>query len=181
MDEAQTGARFDWLVELGGALAPGLSAAFAALKLAPTWGLAPPAATVAFGSAGFGLGLMAMRLVKPSPRQHVLAEFGVTPIEPGEEPVLLLEERYEEPLLLTELAEDDALLLDDPLVEAVPGSRVVQLFAGQPDADAGPAQGADRPPPRRRVAARERAGPLPRPDASGALYAALDDLRRSLR
>ena len=48
--------------------------------------------------------------------------------------MLLLEERYEEPLLLTELAEDDALLLDDPLVEAVPDSRVVQLFAGHSDA-----------------------------------------------
>lgn len=181
MDETQTGARFDWLVELGGALAPGLSAAFAALKLAPTWGLAPPVATVAFGSAGFGLGLMAMRLVKPSPRQHVLAEFGVTPIEAGEVPVLLLEERYEEPLLLTELAEDDALLLDDPLVDAVPGSRVVQLFAGHRIPTPGQLKeridshlaGGSRP--------ASEPGPLPRPDATGALYAALDDLRRSLR
>jgi len=180
MDEAQTGARFDWLVDLGGALAPGLAAAFAALKLAPTWGFVPPAAMAATGSAGFGLGMLAMRLVKPGPRRHPLAEFNVVPIETGEEPVLLLEEIYEEPLLLTEIV-DDALLLDDPLVHSDPASRVVRLFASQPPPTPGQLKdridrhlaGGPRPP--------CEPAQLPRPDASGALYAALDELRRSLR
>ena len=180
MDAAQARARFDWLVELGGALAPGLSAAFAALKLAPSWGIAPPVAMAATGSAGFGIGWLGMRLVKPGPRQHMLAEFDLAPLGVAEEPVLLLEKRHEEPLLLTEIA-DDALLLDDPLVETDPASRVVRLFAGQPMPT--PGQLKER-------IDRHLAGELPtssepihlpRHDASGALYAALDDLRRSLR
>ena len=56
MDEARDRARFDWLVELAGALAPGLAAGFAALKLAPSLGVAPPAAMTASGFGGFGAG-----------------------------------------------------------------------------------------------------------------------------
>ena len=181
MDDAKTGARFDWLVELGGAGAPGLSAGFAALKLAPTFGVAPAMATAAIGSAGFGLGLLAMRLVKPAPRKLPLPVFPVAPIAVAENDVLLLDERYEEPLLLTEIIEDQVLLLDDPLIVAVPQSRVVQLFASQPMPTPGQLKeridrhlaGAPRP-------ASEPVS-IPQPDATGALYAALDDLRRSLR
>ena len=181
MDETQTGARFDWLVEWGGALAPGLSAAFAALKLAPTWGFAPPVAMAATGCAGLGLGMLAMRLVKPGPRQHALTKFSVAPIEADEEPVLLLDQIYEQPLLLTETVEDDALLLDDPLIEADPASRVVRLFASQPMPT--PGQLKERIDRHLAYRARRSNEPmhLPRPDASGALYAALDDLRRTLR
>ncbi len=181
MDATKTGEKFDWLVDLGGALAPGLSTAFAALKLAPSLAISPPMAMATAGSAGFGLGLIVMRLVRPGPRQHALAEFGVAPIEVGEESELLLDQRYEEPLLLTEVVEDEALLLDDRLVETVPGSRVVQLFASQ--AMPTPGQLKERIDRHLAGGPRPSSEPVarPRPDATGALYAALDDLRRSLR
>jgi hypothetical protein len=182
MNEAQTRARFDGPVEVGGALAPGLAAGFAALKLAPSFGFPPAAAIVASASAVFAVGLLIMRAVAPEPREHALAGFSVDPIEPNvrEEP-LLLDVSCEEPLLLEDLAEDEAMLLDDPLVEADPGSRVVRLFATPPMPTPGQlkeridhhlATGAMH-------AVHEFEGPAP--DASDALYAALAELRRSLR
>ena len=181
MDDAKSRAKFDWLVDLGGGGALGLSGAFAALKLAPSMAISPAMTTAVLGSAGFGLGLLAMRLVKPAPRQLPLPEFAVAPISVANDDVLLLDDRYEEPLLLTEIVEDDALLLDDPLVVAVPQSRVVQLFAHQPMPTPGELK--------ERIDQHLASAPQPlrdpvsllRPDATGALYAALDDLRRSLR
>ena len=75
---------------------------------------------VAAAFRGIRPGIMAMRLVKPSPRQHALPEFAVAPIEPGRSSRCCSRSRYEEPLLLAEVVEEEALLLDDPLVEADP-------------------------------------------------------------
>ena len=73
------------------------------------------------------------------------------------------------------------LLLDDQLVEAEASSRVVRLFAAPPL----PTPGQLKERIDRHLATgtmhvvREYEGPAP--DASDALYAALSDLRRSLR
>ena len=178
MKESRIRARFDWVVEVAGALALALAAGFAGLKLAPWLGFAPPAAMAALAVAGFGVGLLAMRLVRPAPRSHALAGFEIAPIEAGEEP-LLLEVPYEEPLLLEERYEEP-LLLDDPLTTCAPSARVVKLFADQPLPTAGELkERIDR-----HLAGAPR-DPAPRamnpPDARGALHAALDELRRSLR
>jgi hypothetical protein len=187
MDEARIRARYDWLVEVAGALAPGLGAGFAAFKLAPSFGFATAAAMTVSGLTAFGLGLLGMRAVRPEPREHVLAGFRVEPIERdgllpdgiAEEP-LLLEVRCEESLLLEDVAEHGTLLLDDPLVSD-PDSRVVQLFASPPM----PTPGQMKEQIDRHLAT--GAAPAghederPAPDASDALYAALAELRRSLR
>ena len=174
MDGALTKARFDWVVELGGALALAHSAGFAALKLAPSWGVAPSVAMGTAAAAGFGFALLVMLAVKPGPTEHALAAFAVVPIVEGPG------QPAEEPLLLTDVFEE-ALLLDDPLIEAEPESRVVQLFASPPMPT--PGQLKDRIDRHLAGGPRTSSEPssIPRPDASGALYAALDDLRRSLR
>ena len=84
-------------------------------------------------------------------------------------------------MLLTEVVEDGALLLDDPLVEAEPGSRVVQLFASQPMPTPGQLK--------ERIDRHLAGGAQPLADTPGipgrrvgrALRGALDELRRSLR
>jgi hypothetical protein len=175
-------ARFDWLAELAGATALGLAAGFAAFKLAPSLGFTAPIAMILSGTALFALGLLAMRAVRPEAREHALADIGVAPLErlEADEP-LLLETLYEEPLLLTDVAEDEPLLLDDPLVGPKPDSRVVQLFASPPLPTPGQLK--------ERIDRHLATGAMhvvhefegPAPDASDALYAALADLRSSLR
>lgn len=185
MDEVPRKARFDWLVEVAGATAAGLATGFATYKLAPSLGLDPVVGLSTSGMTAFALGLLAMRAVRPSQRDHKLAGLSLQPIEidakgdvVASEP-LLLEVAYEEPEAPTSCAEDGELLLDDPLV-VNPDSRVVQLFASQPMPTAGELK--------RRIDRHLAVGgthPIqdeePAPDASAALYAALADLRRSLR
>jgi hypothetical protein len=170
MDDAQPKARLDWLVELGGAMAPALAAGFAAYQLAPSLGFGGAGAMMVAASACFALGVLAMRAVKPEVRAYPMASFAVDPIAPVE---------VEEPLLLDTLYEEP-LLLDDPLAAPEKDSRVVQLFAHP----ALPTPGQLKERIDRHLATgtmhvvHEFEGPAP--DASDALYAALADLRRSL-
>lgn len=176
-------AKFDWLVELGGASALALAAAFAAFKASPSFGFTPPTTTVGAAAAFFGLGFLTMRVVGSEPPVHAIADFSVDPIHADD--VLELTEVVEEPLLLDtpydELADVEALLLEDALPEPDPASRVVRLFAAQQVPT--PGQLKDRID--RHLAAgtmhrvREFEGPAP--DASDALFAALSELKRSLR
>ncbi len=186
MDAMRHRARFDWLVEITGAAAPGLAAGFAALKLASSFGFSQAAGMVVSGLMASGIGLLAMWAVKPGVREHGLACFSIEPIDVdllqgkvAAEP-LLLEELYEGPLPIKDIAEGAELLLDEPLI-ADPASRVVQLFARPPISTPGQmkeridrhlAAGSMRP---------ERDDERSAPDASAALYAALAELRRSLR
>ena len=185
MDEFTHKARFDWLVEIAGAVAAGLATGFAALKLAPSFGFDAAVGTTASGLAGFGLGLLAMKTVKPEAREHAFADFSLGPIAVGDvldvslEP-LLLEGVHDSFAAPRDEAEADELLLDDPLV-ANPESRVVHLFASQAMPTAGELK--------KRIDSHQaadssgfgRVSGEPDPDASDALYAALADLRRSLR
>ena len=182
MKTARQQARFDWLMELGGALALGLAAAFAAFKAAPSLGLKPYVAMAGSGLGALLAGALVMRLVRPEPRIHPLAAFAVIPIggdileltEVADEP-LLLDTPFEEPVV------DLALLLEDALPETDPGSRVVQLFASP----AIPTPGQLKERIDRHLATgtmhmvREFEGPAS--DASDALFAALNELKRSLR
>jgi hypothetical protein len=171
MDDARPKARFDWLIELAGALAPALAAGFAVYLLAPSLGFGGAGAMLVAGAAGFALGFLAMRAVKPEARAYPVASFAVEPIAPAE---------TEEPLLLDTLYEDP-LLLDDPLAEPETDSRVVQLFAHAPLPTRGQLK--------ERIDRHLATGTMhvvhefegPAPDAADALYAALADLRRSLR
>jgi hypothetical protein len=192
MEKVRQRARFDWLIELGGASVFGLGCAYAALKLAPSFAWPPQTATVASGFAFFAIGMLVMRTAHGGPTTHRLADFAVGPVEsdalwldkPLELDELLLDTPYEEPLLLDtpfdEPREQDVLILEDALTQPHPASRVVQLFASQPMPT--PGQLKER-------IDRHLAGESPRPangrpsppDASEALYAALDELRRSLR
>ena len=171
MDDAQPKARFDWLVEFGGAMAPALAAGFAADKLAPSLGLGVAGAMTVAASTSFALGFLAMRAVKPDVRPFSLANFAVEPVAPV---------AFEEPLLL-DTVYDEPLLLDDPLTEPETDSRVVQMFAHLPLPTPGQLK--------ERIDRHLATGSMhvvhefegPAPDASDALYAALADLRRSLR
>lgn len=186
MDLVQDRARLDWLAETAGASALALAVGIAALKAGPALGTGTPAAVLAVG-LGFGLGALAMRSVPSAPRVHALPAFELVPVEPGvlllADPrgELLLDNPAEEPLLLRDVVEEEVLLLDDPLVEAEPGSRVVRLFAASPLPTPGELKGRID----RHLATgtmhvvREYEGPAP--DAADALYAALSDLRQSLR
>ena len=185
MDEVAHKARFDWLVEAAGAGAAGLCAGFATLKLAPSLGLEPAVGAGASGMTAFALGLLAMRAVEPDRREHSFADLSLKPIEIDatadvEAEQLLLDAVYHETASLADCVEGGELLLDDPLV-ADPDSRVVQLFASPPMPTAGELKRRID----RHLAAgavhTERAHDQAAPDASAALYAALDDLRRSLR
>jgi hypothetical protein len=174
-------ARFDWLAELCGAGALAAASGYAALKVAPSFGFAAPMAMTAAGFAGFALGALAMRLAKPGARSLPISEFALPDLgaEERQEPLLLVEHRPEEELLLEDLAEDDsALLLVDALQKAEPQSRVVQLFAHQPMPT--PGQLKERID-RHLADAPRHPSPMPVPDASQALYAALNELKRSLR
>jgi hypothetical protein len=177
-------ARFDWLVEMGGASAFALAAGFAAFKAAPTFGFAPAAAMLGSGAGSLAIGLLTMRAAGPDPRVHALPEFIVEPIETPD--ILELTQLAEEPLVLDTVYEeasvdDLALLLEDALPQADPDSRVVQLFAVQPL----PTPGQLKERIDRHLAvgsmhvAREFEGPAP--DAADALFAALSELKRSLR
>ncbi len=173
--------RFDWLVEIGGAAVPAAAACFAAFKLAPVFETGAQAAMGSGSAAAFALALAAMRLVPPEPRQHVIADFTVELIEEVDE--LLLDQLHEEPLLLEDLSEepDEALLLEDRLGAPAADSRVAQLFAssamptpGQLRARIDRHQAGEPQSPVEPIAAQL-------PDASDALYAALAELKRSLR
>jgi hypothetical protein len=175
MDKVRPRARFDWLVEIGGASALGLGGAYAALKLAPSFAVPPQAATLVAGFTFFVVGVLVMRTA-PGPRaEHVLADFAVVPVENDE---LLLDTRIEpDELLLDTPVEDDVLLLEDALPEPDPASRVVHLFAAQPM----PTPGQLKERIDRHLAGAPLGTPPALPNASAALYAALDELRRSLR
>jgi hypothetical protein len=181
MRTAQQRARFDWLVELGGASVLAAAGGYAALKLAPSLAFSGATAMVATGFSCFASGMLMMRATRPGPRQHVLAEFAIEPIGTDE---LLLDKPIEEPLLLdTPYKEDpsDVLLLDNALPEYHPTSRVIELFASPQM----PTPGQVKERIDRHLAGAPRRTlpdePLLSPDASEALYAALNELRRSLR
>jgi hypothetical protein len=147
----------EMLVEWAAPMVPAIAAGCAA---SAAW--LPLASFAAAGMIALTTGVVAMRLAGGAP----LAD------EPGFEPVAL-----------EDIAAGTELLLDDPLVEMAPDSRVVQLFAGQ------------EPTPGELVSRISdylndgRRGPLPaeetpehRPvDASAALHSALANIRASLR
>ncbi len=177
-------ARFDWLAELAGATAIAVAGGYAALRIAPSFAWSAPGAMTGTAFAGFAAGLLAMKLVRSAPRQMRIAAFALADADADAalalEP-LLLDTIYEEPLLLDDVAEDDAaLLLVDALRVAEPGSRVVQLFSHQPMPT--PGQLKDRIDRHLAGAPRHPSPSMPVPaDASQALYAALNELKRSLR
>jgi|GEM_PF-3591405 len=183
----QPKARFDWLVELAGASALAVAAGYAALKAAPALAVPAPATMTASGFAFFAFGLLAMRAVKPDPQGHSLPDIQVEPIvaaellldqdDPDE---LLLEAVWEDELLLDTVDEDEAMLLDDRLAAPKPDSRVVQLFASPSPPT--PGQLRDRIDRHLARDPRRAAADIPPPpDATDALFAALNELRRSLR
>ena len=114
--------------------------------------------------AALALGIVAMRLLGTARDQGADLEFEPVP----------LEDCIEEP---------GELLLDDPLVETEPDSRVVRLFARE-EATPGElvARIADFLGEERRVPAISAGeGSASPPDASAALHAALANIRASLR
>jgi hypothetical protein len=170
-------ARLDWLIELGGASALALAIGFAGLRLAPSLAYPPVAAALA-SLLAMGMGLAVMRMVPPGARKYALPDFAIPSDDAGE---LLLDCPVDEPLLLEDVLGPDELLLDDPLDATAPGSQVVRLFDHQRPPTAGQLK--------ERIDRHLATGTMhvvrefegPAPDASDALYAALDELRRSLR
>lgn len=129
------------------------------------------------GVAVFAICFVLLKKIS-APRRHPIRSFQVAELEPiaaailspPAELLLRLEDR-----LGIEVEAGDELLLDDPLVPADPGSRVVQLFRSAPLPTAGELQHRID----RHLTARTAQAALP--DASGELYEALAALRNSLR
>ena len=122
-----------------------------------------PLASLVGACVALAIGICAMRILG-APRQPV-ANSGF------------------EPVSFEECVEDDILLLDDPLGNAEPDSRVVRLFA-QDEATPGElvARIADYLGDRKPVGdAHAAGGSATPPDASAALHAALANIRASLR
>ena len=180
MSKAQDSGPLDWLVEMAGASAPAIAAAFAAYKVAPLngWSIAP--AMLIGGAVTFAAAFTAMRLIPAEGQLHAMPDFKGVVLDDE----LLLDQRVaaeDETLLLDQpLMEQGAaavaeLLLDDPLPIAEPGSRVVQLFADGRMPSAGQLLNRiDR-------HLGDNGKLLPTADASDALSEALAELRRSLR
>jgi len=146
--------------------------AFVAFRLAP--GAFAPASAAAVAAFAFVLCRKALARVGAGRERYSVPVFDIRDFEPFEAGAL-------DELLLTEAdrlqpdANQDALVLDDILADIAADSRVVQLF--DPTAMPTPGQLQAR-------VDRHLDGGTPRPaspDASEALFAALADLRRSLR
>lgn len=182
MDVGGDRARLDWLAEIAGAVSLAIAAGYAALMAAPSLGLPAAWATGAVGLASLGFGWLAIRAVKAPPEEFDLARFDLPPL-PADEPLLLEDlAEVDQALLLEDVFEEGgALLLDDPIEMADPASRVVRLFASLEMPSAGELkQRIDR-----HLANADRLAPVGPPmgeaDASDALFAALAELKRSLR
>lgn len=172
--------QLDWLVELMGAAAPAVAAAFAAARLAPVNGWPIEGAVLAGFGGMFVAAFAVMRAVPAEPRKLALPEFD--PLA-GLDDVLLLDEPLEQldellldrPLMEAEVEAVAELLLEDALLAPEPDSRVVQLFAPGRMPTAG--QLRDRID--RHLADGDSGSRIS--DASDALSEALAELRRSLR
>ena len=144
---------------LGGvALGIGASASATLIAIREGWPVLP--ACVAAALAGMAVGWAAVRIVPGNPRK-TLPVFDPVPI-------MSRDDAY------TDMAPaefDDTLLLDDGPAELPQSSRVVQLFAPGAHPTAG------------ELSARidHHLGAADAPDASDALHAALEEIRRSLR
>ena len=180
MSKTHDRGQLDWLVELMGAAAPAVAAAFAAAKLAPVngWALST-AMLVGFGGV-FVLAFTAMRVVPAEARHLALADFEPAIIL---DDVLLLDEPFvamdelllDQPLVEAATVAVAELLLDDALPAPAPDSRVVQLFADGRMPTAGQLKHRID----RHLADGGRAAAPG--DASDMLTEALAELRRSLR
>jgi len=179
MNKTNDRGQLDWLVELMGAAAPAVAAAFAAARLAPVNGWPIDIAVLAGFCGMFVAAFAAMRAVPAEARKLALPDF-----DPMAGPdVLLLDQPLEEldellldrPLMEAEVEAVAELLLEDALPAPQPDSRVVQLFAPGRMPTAG--QLRDR---IDRHLADGDSGSR-QSDASDALSQALAELRRSLR
>lgn len=183
MDKAQDRGRLDWLVEVAGASAPAIAAAYAAARLAPLNGWPVTSATLFGSGAMFVVAFAVMRMIPAEPRHLALPEFEAAALQEDE---LLLDQVSRDDsaldILLLDHLEDAAsekvaeLLLDDPLPVPAPESRVVQLFADGRMPTAGQLKTRID----RHLADGGKAA-APAGDASDALSEALAELRRSLR
>ena len=149
----------DTAAELSGGIALGLGASGAAVLLAPRYEW--PSWPVGAGAAlvGLALGWLIVRMV-PAERLAI----NVAPFELA-------------PLDVTEA--DEALLLEDELPQPEEDSRVVRLFAPDGPTSVGELQARIDQHLVQRAA--EPNSPSQAPDASDALHAALEEIRRSLR
>ncbi len=179
MSKTHDRGRLDWLVEVAGATAPAMAAAFAAAKLAPVNGWAPSTAVLVGAGGIFAAAFAAMRVVPPEARHLALPDFEGVVLEQElllDERVPMLDELLLDQPLIEEATEAVAeLLLDDPLAAPAPDSRVVQLFADGRMPSAGQLKSRID----RHLA--DSGKPAPAGDASDALGEALAELRRSLR
>lgn len=180
MSKTHDRGRLDWLVEVVGAAAPAVAAAYAAARLAPVNGWPINIALLVGFSGTFAAAFAAMRVIPAEVRHLSLSDF-----EPGlivddvlllDEPLATMDELLlDQPLVEAETAAVAELLLEDALPVPNPDSRVVQLFAPGRMPTAGQlGHRIDR-----HLANGGRAAAPS--DASDVLSEALAELRRSLR
>lgn len=165
MDEV-TIRRAEAIVDLGAGASLGAAVAWLCLQLA-----FDPLDAAAAGSAALGAAFAALRQVRPEPISFRLAEFEPSDLQLAE--LLLIESDRAPAAAIDGRPETLELVLDDALPPAGPESRVVCLF----DVSAMPTPGELKARIDQQLAGRQSAPP----DASQALFAALAELRSSLR
>lgn len=167
------------MVEVAGAVAPAVAAGFAAAGLAPLGGWPTGTAMLVAAGCVFAAAFAAMRAVAPEQRRFALPHFVAAALPDDELLLGSCEEASEllldQPLVEAETAAVATLLLDDPLPDPDPDSRVVKLFADAPMPTAAQLQ--------QRIDRHLAEGARPRgcDDASDRLSEALAELRQSLR
>ena len=149
----------DSAAELCGGMALGLGAGGAAVLLAPRFGLTVWSVSAGAAVVGWALGWLIVRMVPAERPAKLMRPFALVPLDTVET--------------------DEALLLDDALSEPKEDSRVVRLFAPDGPKTVGALQARIDQHLGQRAA--ETQSPSQAPDASDALHAALDEIRRSLR
>ena len=165
--------RLETAAGTGAAASLAAAVGFAAYQIMLTFWALPVSAAAAGASAllAFPVACGLLRVLEGQPKPFSQPDFDLPAIEVTvvEELVLTDADKLQPPQT------DDALELDDVLVEIGQDSRVVQLF----DPSAMPTPGQLQ----ARIDHHLRGGTShsPPPDASDALFAALADLRRSLR
>ena len=152
--------RAEAALDLGAAVALGVSVAWASVQLA-----VDPLFAAAAGALGCIVAFAALRQVRPADRAFALPNFEALALDLPDELILTDADQVS--------PDTHELVLDDVLPPADPSSRVVRLF----DVSAMPTPGELKAHIDRHLAASQSAPP----DASQALFEALAQLRSSLR
>jgi len=148
------------------------------IEIVAEWG----APLLLAGAAGWAASAAGLQLAAVAPAGAIVLAIGVVTMRLAGRAPMTADVAFE-PVAFEDAVIDDVLLLDDPLIEIAPESRVVRLFAkAEPTPGELVLRIEDYLSDSRRTQAPEASAANQHPvDASAALHAALANIRASLR